>query len=101
MHQILKEAPAAVQKGFLGPDVAWSHYMTMEVLFDAMLAERGGKIPSAEEQANFQESMRAFGRTRAKGRAALVAALKLAGDTGVFMLGHHLAVQNLSAALKK
>lgn len=98
MHQILEEAPAAIRQGFLGPDVAWSHYMTMETVLDGLLAERGGKIFSAQERDDFQESIRAFGRNRVKGRAALLAALKLAEDAGTFLLSHHLA---LSAPPKK
>jgi transcriptional regulator with XRE-family HTH domain len=93
MHQVLEEAPPAVRRGFLDPTSAWTHYLLMESLFDQMLAERSGKKMTPEEQEDFQKSLRAFGRKRAKDRTAVLAAIKLAEDTGTFMLSHHLALQ--------
>lgn len=101
IYRQVEEAPTMVREGFHGPIQAELHYRALETLFDTLLKEREGKRLSPEELLDFREMLRSFIKGREKGRKALFAALKLANDSGTFMLGQHMAIQQLQRAAEK
>ena len=93
LYREINEAPAMVNEGFRGPMQAELHYRALETLFDTLIEEREGKRLTPEELLDFREMLRSFIKGREKGRKALMAALKIAGDSGTFMLSQRMAIQ--------